>query len=670
MAAAGGGSGQVPRIDLDRQICHSFDQASSREWLIGNGAGGYAAGTVSGAATRRYHGLLIAALPAPPGRTLLLAGLELQADYRGQSYPLSAHEYADGTVYPEGYRHLGAFALNAGLPVWTHVFGDVRLSRTVWMGRGVNTTYMSFRLEQASAPVRINIVPLCTSRDHHGQTQRHGVPLVTPVTAGIRVEAYPGAPPLRILCAGAEFHAREDWYLNFRHRVEAGRGLGSIEDLYYPGDFQLLLRPGESATLICTAEADTVESPVAALLADHERRMALLAPVRQEPGWVRQLTLAADQFIVRQPAVGGAAEGASVIAGYPWFGDWGRDTMIALPGLCLATGRSDVAAPILRTWAGHISEGLLPNCFPENGAAPLYNTADATLWYLHALNACIQASGDMQLLRELWSTVTDIIDWHLRGTRYGIGVDPADGLLRAGEPGLQLTWMDAKVGERVITPRIGKPVEINALWYHALSSAAALAARLDDTALAQRYGQLAAQVQASFRSRFWYALGGYLYDVIDTPDADHDDPTLRPNQIFAVSLTPGLLDAAQAHAVVEICQRELLTPMGLRSLARSDPRYIGIYRGGPAERDAAYHQGTVWSWLLGPFALAHFRVHGDRAAAQALLAGIGSHLAEACVGSVSEIFDGDAPHLPRGCPAQAWSVAEILRAWFALKETA
>jgi predicted glycogen debranching enzyme len=670
MAAAGGGSGQVPRIDLDRQICHSFDQASSREWLLDNGTGGYAAGTVSGAATRRYHGLLIAALPALPGRTLLLAGLELQADYLGQSFALSAHEYADGTVHPDGYRHLGAFALNAGLPVWTHVFGDVRLSRAVWMGRGVNTTYMSFRLEQASAPVRINIVPLCTCRDHHGQTQRHGAPLVTPVTAGIRVEAYPGALPLRILCAGAEFHAREDWYLNFRHRVEAGRGLGSIEDLYYPGDFQLLLRPGESATLICTAEADTVESPVAALLADHERRMALLAPVRQEPGWVRQLTLAADQFIVRQPAVSGAAEGASVIAGYPWFGDWGRDTMIALPGLCLATGRSDVAAPILRTWAGHISEGLLPNCFPENGAAPLYNTADATLWYLHALNACIQASGDMQLLRELWSTVTDIIDWHLRGTRYGIGVDPADGLLRAGEPGLQLTWMDAKVGERVITPRIGKPVEINALWYHALSSAAALAARLDDTALAQRYGQLAAQVQASFRSRFWYALGGYLYDVIDTPDADHDDPTLRPNQIFAVSLTPGLLDAAQAHAVVEICQRELLTPMGLRSLARSDPRYIGIYRGGPAERDAAYHQGTVWSWLLGPFALAHFRVHGDRAAAQALLAGIGSHLAEACVGSVSEIFDGDAPHLPRGCPAQAWSVAEILRAWFALKETA
>lgn len=667
--AAGGGSGQVPRIDLDRQICHSFDQASSREWLLGNGLGGYAAGTVSGAATRRYHGLLVAALAPPLGRTLLLAGLELQAEYLSQSYALSAHEYADGTVHPNGCRHIGAFTLNAGLPVWTHVFGDARLSRTIWMGRGHNTTYMSFRLEQASAPVRISIVPLCTCRDHHGHTRRHAGPMVTPVPSGIRVEAYAGAPPLRILCTGAEFHARDDWYLNFHQRLEAERGLDSGEDLYCPGNFQLLLEPGASATLIATVETGAVESPVAALTADQEHRVSLLQPVRHEPGWVRQLALAADQFIVSRTAGGGDAEGASVIAGYPWFGDWGRDTMIALPGLTLATGRTDIASRILRTWASHISEGLLPNCFPEDGAAPRYNTADATLWYLHALDACIQATGDLQLLRELWSTVTGIIDWHIRGTRHGIGVDPVDGLLRAGESGLQLTWMDAKVGDYVVTPRIGKPVEINALWHHALASAAVLANRLGDTQAAQRYAELAAQVQASFRARFWFASGGYLYDVVDTPDLQRDDPTLRPNQIFAVSLLSGLLDAVQARAVVDACQRELFTPMGLRSLARSDPRYVGTYRGGPQARDAAYHQGTVWSWLLGPFALAHFRVHGDRTAAQALLVGIGSHLAEACVGSVSEIFDGDAPYLPRGCFAQAWSVAEILRAWCVLKET-
>jgi predicted glycogen debranching enzyme len=666
--AAGSGLAQVPRIDLDRQICHSFDQASSREWLLTNGIGGYAAGTVSGAATRRYHGLLIAALTPPLGRTLLLAGLELQAEYLGQSYALSAHEYADGTVHPDGCRHIGAFTLNAGLPVWTHVFADVRLSRTLWMGRERNTTYMSFRLEQASAPVRINIVPLCTCRDHHGHTRHHAAPLVTPIAAGIRIDAYAGAPALRILCAGAQFQARNDWYLDFHHRLEAERGLDSREDLFCPGDFQLRLVPGESATLIASAE-DVVEAPLAVLSADQQRRTALLDPVRREPGWVRQLTIAADQFIVRRPT-DGDGQGASVIAGYPWFADWGRDTMIALPGLSLATGRPDIAARILRSWAGHVRDGLLPNCFPEDGAAPAYNTADATLWYLHALDACIQVTGNMPLLRDLWPTVTSIIDWHLRGTRHGIGVDPADGLLRAGEPGLQLTWMDAKVGDWVVTPRIGKPVEINALWHHALASAALLADRLGETMLAQRYGQLARQVQASFRARFWFAAGGYLYDVIDTPDATRDDPTLRPNQIFAVSLSSALLDAMQARAVVDVCQRELLTPMGMRSLARSDPRHVGIYRGGPQARDAAYHQGTVWSWLCGPFALAHFRVHGDRRAAQAVLAGIGSHLAEAGVGSISEIFDGDAPHLPRGCMAQAWSVAEILRAWFALKETA
>ena len=395
MAAAGGGSGQVPRIDLDRQVCHSFEQASSREWLLGNGIGGYAAGTVSGAATRRYHGLLIAALSPPLGRTLLLAGLELQANYLGQSYALSAHEYADGTVHPDGHRHLGAFALNAGLPVWTHVFGDVRLSRTVWMGRGVNTTYMSFRLEQASGPVRINIVPLCTCRDHHGQTRRHGAPLVTQIKSGIRVDAYPGAPPLRILCAGAEFHARDNWYLDFHHRMEAERGLDSIEDLYCPGDFHLLLKPGESATLICTAEEGAVEPPAAVLMADQQRRMALLDPVRHEPGWVRQLTLAADQFIVRRPMGNGEADGASVIAGYPWFGDWGRDTMIALARSVLwqpagpVSQRASCAA-----WRRYVSEGLLPTASRKMVRRRHTTRSMRRSGISHALDAYVQASDD------------------------------------------------------------------------------------------------------------------------------------------------------------------------------------------------------------------------------------------------------------------------------------
>ncbi|MEO7386223.1 MAG: amylo-alpha-1,6-glucosidase, partial [Gammaproteobacteria bacterium] len=349
---------------------------------------------------------------------------------------------------------------------------------------------------------------------------------------------------------------------------------------------------------------------------------------------------------------------------YHWFGDWGRDTMIALPGLTLPVGRADIAARILRTFAAYVSEGMLPNRFPDNGAAPEYNTADASLWFFHALDACWRGTGDDDLVHELWPRLVEIVDWHLRGTRYGIGVDPADGLLRAGEPGTQLTWMDAKVGNSAATPRIGKPVEINALWHHALVVMARFAQQLGDLALSRRYASLAARVRESFCRRFWYAGGGYLFDVVDGPGGH--DPALRPNQILAVSLPSALLEGPKAAAVVATCQRELLTPMGLRTLARSDPSYAGLYTGGPRQRDAAYHQGTVWPWLLGPFALAHYRVHGQRADAQALLAGIGSHLAEAGVGSISEIFDGDAPHRPRGCIAQAWSVAEILRAWFEL----
>jgi len=657
----------VPRIDLDRATCSHFGAAVDREWLVTNGLGGYASGTVAGAATRRYHGLLVAALDPPLGRTVLVAGLDVQVEYQGRTRGLSTHEYASGTVHPDGWRYHESFMLNGGIPQWTFALGDARLSQSVWMGQGVNTTYLRFHLDSASAPLRLRLSPLCTYRDYHAHA-RGGWPLATTrVPEGIQVDAFPGARAYRLLCAAASWELRGDWFWSFHHRLEAERGLDSVEDLFRPGEGLVELAPGGTATLILTAEPDAVALPHAALSADQRRRAALLLPVVRAPGWVRQLALAADQFIVaRGSGSGGGGPGATVIAGYPWFGDWGRDTMIALPGLTLPTGRPEVAARILRTFAEHLSEGLLPNRFPEGGAAPEYNTVDATLWYFHALEAYRLATGDADLLRELWPRLIDIIAWHLRGTRHGIGVDPADGLLRAGEPGVQLTWMDAKVGDRVVTPRIGKPVEINALWYHALTVMTRLGERVEDAALARRYAGLAARVRESFRQRFWFADGGYLYDVVDGPDGN--DPSLRPNQIFAVSVSPDLLEPAMAAAVVVTCQRELLTPMGLRSLAAGQPGYVGTYGGGPVERDGAYHQGTVWSWLLGPFVLAHYRVHGRRDEAQALLAGIGSHLAEACVGSVSEIFDGDAPHRPRGCCAQAWSVAEILRAWFALEE--
>jgi predicted glycogen debranching enzyme len=342
--------------------------------------------------------------------------------------------------------------------------------------------------------------------------------------------------------------------------------------------------------------------------------------------------------------------------------------MIALPGLTLALGRTAVAARILKGFARYVSDGMLPNRFPDSGASPEYNTVDATLWYFHAIDAYVGATGDDRLLATLWPVLVEIVDWHLKGTRYGIGVDAADGLLRAGAAGTQLTWMDAKVGNWVATPRVGKPVEVNALWHHALVVMGRFGRRLGEPALAMRYEALAAQVRESFGRHFWYGRGGYLYDVIDGPGGD--DPALRPNQLLAVALPSPLLDAARAADVVAACQRELLTPMGLRTLSPGDPAYVGRYAGGPLERDAAYHQGTVWPWLLGAFAIAHHKVHGRAAEARALLAGIGSHLAEAGVGSVSEIFDGEAPHRPRGCIAQAWSVAEILRAWFELREAA
>ncbi len=636
----------MPRIDLDRATCSTFDAAVGREWLVTNGLGGYASGTVPGAATRRYHGLLVAALNPPLGRTMLVAGLVVDAEYQGQTYALDSHEYTGGTVHPDGCRHTEGFMLHGGMPVWTYAIGDARLTKSIWMGHGTNTTFVRFRLESASGPVRLRISPLCTYRDHHAQSRGDWQPAVTAVPDGIRIDAYPGAHAYRVLCARATFEPRGDWFWNFHHRLEAERGLSSTEDLYCPGGFSVDCSAGGTVNVICTAEPGAPAAPAVALSADHHRRAALLLPVVREPGWVRQLTLSADQFIVNRPFADGSfanGSGATVMAGYPWFGDWGRDTMIALPGLTLHTGRPDVAARILRTYGEHLSDGMLPNRFPENGAEPDYNTVDATLWYFHAVEACWRATGDDELVRELWPGLMEIIDWHLQGTRYGIGVDPADGLLHAGVPGVQLTWMDAKVGDRVVTPRTGKPVEVNALWHHALVVMASLAGRLGDAELARRYQALGSRVRSSFRARFWYAAGGYLYDVVDGPDGD--DASLRPNQIFAVSLSPDLLDDGQAAAVVAACRRELLTPMGLRSLAPSDARYQGHYSGGPAERDGAYHQGTVWSWLLGPFALAHFRVHGNRPEAQALLAAIGGHLAEACVGSISEVFDGDAPHI-------------------------
>jgi len=661
-------------IRLGRADCGELAGAGRREWLVTNGIGGYASGTVAGLCTRRYHGLLVAALRPPLERRLLVAKLDPVATYDGRRYGLATNAFADGTVDPHGYRHLEAFRLDGLVPVWSYAIADALLEQRVWMARGANTTYLTYTLARASGPLELVLTPLCTYRDHHSLAPARWAAEVRGLGGGFEILAFPDAQPYRVVADRAVFRMATAWYRAFKHPVETERGFDDREDLFVPGYLYATLQPGETLTVVCSTEPVEPHSGADALDAERARQAALLAPCPPEdPPWIRRLVLAADQFIVRRGKPTGAdaasPAGTTVLAGYPWFADWGRDTMIALPGLTLATGRPELAADILKTFAGYVSEGMLPNRFPDAGETPEYNTVDATLWYFHAVDAYLRHTGDLDLARELYPVLVDIVDWHQRGTRYAIHADPEDGLLHAGEPGVQLTWMDAKVGERVITPRIGKPVEVNALWHHALRVMADFAERFGDAWAAGQYRAQAERVAEAFRARFWYTAGGYLCDVIDGPegalgaDGRRCDATLRPNQILAVALPHALLDQDQAKAVVDICARRLWTSHGLRSLDPADPSYHGSYRGGPAERDGAYHQGRVWSWLAGPFVTAHHRVHGDTAAARGYLAAFEQHLADAGLGSISEIFDGDPPHRADGCFAQAWGVAEVLRAW-------
>jgi predicted glycogen debranching enzyme len=650
-------------LDFGREICGSLDAAERREWLCANGIGGFASGTIAGLLTRRYHGLLVAALRPPVGRTLLVSKLDEAIEYQGVRRELSSNRWADGALGPGGYRHIERFRLEGTTPVWTFACGDALLEKRVWMEPGANTTYVHYGLVRASGPARLALTALVNYRDFHSSTHagtwRMGV---ARVDDGLRVVAFAGARPLVLLAPGAAIDLADEWYLRFGLAREAERGLDSTDDNLHVGTFRAELTAGASITVTLSAEPTPSTDGQAAWQrrVAHERlvldRWRKVQPAAA-PAWVDHLALAADQFVVRRP-VASDPEAMSVIAGYHWFGDWGRDTMISLPGLCLATGRPEVARRILTTFARFADRGMLPNVFPDSGEAPEYNTVDAALWYVEAVRAYHAATADSSLVHEVFPVLEDMMRWHRQGTRHGIGVDPADGLLRAGEPGVQLTWMDARVGDRVVTPRMGKPVEINALWYNALSAMAQLAAVAGTPAAP--WADMAARAARGFE-RFWNEPAGHCHDVIDGPDGD--DPTLRPNQIFAVSLPASPLPPDRRRKVVDVCARHLLASFGLRSLGPGERDYTGRYGGGPAERDGAYHQGAVWGWLLGPFALAHLRVYGDREAARAFLDPMGHHLDDHGLGSIAEIFDGDPPFSPRGAVAQAWSVAETLRAW-------
>ena len=637
-----------------------------REWLIANGLGGFASATVSGEITRRYHGFLVAAFPAPQGRLVMLNDLDVAIERR------------DATV--ANVREAGRFVdftLTMGLPSWRYEIDGVTIEKSVVMPARHNIVHIGFRVLGAEKPVRLQLRPFVNFR-------RLEAPVNEPLSADYQlivqggryeISAGPDLPTLRLVmagCDGASFTADGGSRRECVFITEAQRGYEARGWVWCPGYFSAELRPDCAVTLIAATERwHTIQAltPAHAHEFETERRRRLVAmamPAARE-GLAAELVLAADNFVITP--VGRVADIArahaegdevrAIIAGYHWFTDWGRDTMISLEGLTLSTGRDSEAKWILRDYAHHVRDGLIPNLFPEGDTEGLYHTADATLWFFHALARYIERTNDQKTLRLILPVLQDIVHHHLEGTRFNIKVDPRDGLLSQGAEGYQLTWMDAKVGDWVVTPRRGKAVEINALWYNALCLLAEWLRRSGSTEAGAIAGH-AETARQSFNRRFWYEAGGYLYDVVDGESGD--DASFRPNQIFAISLAHPALEQKHWASVLHQVRDKLLTPFGLRSLAPGDPEYKPRYFGDLRARDAAYHQGTVWGWLIGPFIDAWLKVHPNTGEeVRRMLDGFGEQLAEGGVGSINEIFDAEPPFTPRGCIAQAWSVAEVLR---------
>lgn len=676
-------------ITIGRDTISTAAGSTEREWLVTNGIGGFACGTLSGVLTRRYHGLLVAALNPPLGRTVLVSKVDETATYGDTDYPLFSNQWAQpkeetatptlplassiptllptphGLPKPDAYKYLDNFCLEGTTPVWTYSFADTLLEKRVWMEHGANTTYLRYTMRRGSMPMKLSIKIVVNYKDFHANVTAGDWKMqIATIKDGLQVNARPEATPYRVWMVGnGTMTPQHTWYQGYFLDREAYRGQDDTGDHLLAGIAETELYPGEPFTLIFSSEPHdeppTIRHVVASLQRTDARQRDLLGSSRitDAPDWIGQLTLAADQFIV-QRKTGENHDGRTVIAGYHWFSDWGRDTMISLPGLTLTTGRDADAASILRTFAHYVDQGMLPNRFPDEGEKPEYNTVDATLWYFEAVRQYIALTDDLALLRDLFPVLEDIVRWHIKGTRYNIHADHVDGLIYAGEKGAQLTWMDAKIGDWVITPRTGKAVEINALWYNALSTLADLAEQIGE--LPHYYRALAEHVRVHFE-KFWNAEAGCCYDVIETPEGN--DATLRPNQLFAVSLHRSPLTHEQQKSIVNVCARKLLTPHGLRSLTPDHPEYAPVYGGDAVKRDSKYHQGTVWGWLIGAFVEAHYKVYQNAEVARSFLAPFEHHLRQGCVGSIAEIFDAEPPFYPRGAVAQAWSVAEVLRAW-------
>ncbi|HTK37900.1 MAG TPA: amylo-alpha-1,6-glucosidase [Pyrinomonadaceae bacterium] len=647
-------------ISFDSEICSSFTEATSREWLETNGIGGYASGTISGASTRRYHAILTAATKPPLGRITTAAKIEETLIVNGERCDLSSNQYP-GKISPEGYKFITSFRLDP-FPIWTYNVNGVELEKRVFMVAGENTTVCRWTLlangghniDELSLEVR----PLLSFVYYH-HLQHEDASFSTGFESRpnvVSVQPYSDMPEVFFIHNGASVNKTGYWYKNFEYAIEKERGFDYAEDLFQP--FAITFKLTAPATVVVSTERSAVVDDTVLEKNEVKRRATLVAQAGAVDDFTKQLVLAADQFIAKR------GDGETVIAGYPWFSDWGRDTMISLSGLALATNRPEIAKNILLEFSRHLSQGMLPNRFPDVGEEAEYNTVDATLWYFEAIRAYLEKTGDHDFVRQnLYSKLADIIYWHLRGTRYKIHVD-TDGLLYAGEPGVQLTWMDAKIGDLVITPRTGKPVEIQALWYNALKIMAGLAERFGDSQDKAKYQSMADLAKLSFNAVFWNEAEQCLYDVVENGNRDG---AIRPNQILAASLHYSMLEDARAKLVLEKITAELLTPVGLRSLSPKDPKYCPVDEGSPFERDSAYHQGTVWAWLIGPYIDAYRRVYGASKSTETrvaeILSGFSAHLLQAGLGQISEIFDAEPPHSPRGCFAQAWSVAEVLRVW-------
>jgi predicted glycogen debranching enzyme len=645
-------------LHLDPQTCRYLEPAVRREWLVTNGLGGYASGTVAGVNTRRYHGLLVASLNPPVQRMVLLAALEewlVAPD--GERWPLSAQEYWDGTVYPDGFRLLEGVDVDGMLPIFRWLVGGRTIEKRIWMEHGVSRTVLAYRLV-SGPPLLMQLRPLFAHRDYHQQRHGQGGFDMAESSDGWTIDAAGVRSHFEVRPA-AIVRSRPDWYWRVFHRAERERGLDDEEDLFTPGTVEASLEEGNEVVVLAGTDPsprgwDIATSWHAAL----QRQDALADPATDHP-LASQLVAAGEQFRVARGVVGetGPSQQRTVIAGYHWFADWGRDTMICLPALAMRPGSLWEARAVLDTYIRYLDHGLIPNRFPDGGEPPAYDTIDATLWLFQALAAYLQTSSDWRFIADRLDALEGIIDWHVGGTRHNIGMDHRDGLLAGGEEGYALTWMDARVGDLVVTPRRGKPIEINALWYNALRLTADWCERAMRPA--GRYRQMAAQAHESAQLRFWYEAGGYCYDVVDATEGD--DPSLRPNQVIALALVYPLIEGDRARSALDQVTSKLLTPYGLRTLSPDDPRYQASYQGDQRARDAAYHMGMAWPWLMGPYLDAHLRIKRDREVVRQLLQPFGAHLLDAGLGTISEIFEPEPPYRPVGCVSQAWSVAEILR---------